>query len=345
MTKPLVDITALFANFDVILGRVELNRNRVVDNITVHLDLHKTITGLSEREVDLLRDVHDAHTDPLDGLDDDDWRINVLDQDEGPAIAWWSTLIEARSQRAQAMLDTLLREHTPWRGRETIIVSYGEAVPNAEDHRLTIDLGRAGVAILDEDVLPELVGRRVRIVVEDLGPAEPSTELVDQAPPSYDPADDPHYVALAETGFFGRQGSGAVAIARSTGRMLLMLRSGAVLEPGTYGNCGGAHHADEDPEAAAKREVREETGWAGPDADLGIIPAFVFRSGDFVYRNHFVLVPDEFTPLYGWEAVGHVWTTPEEALSGRLDAPLHFGIEALLADPASLAIAQGGWRG
>jgi 8-oxo-dGTP pyrophosphatase MutT (NUDIX family) len=135
-----------------------------------------------------------------------------------------------------------------------------------------------------------------------------------------------------------------VAIARSTGRMLLNLRSPQVLEPGTYGNCGGARHEDEKPEDAALREFRQETGWAGDDEDVVLLPAHVFRSGSFVYHNFFVLVEDEFDPILGWEATGHVWTTADEALGGGLDAPLHYGIEALLNDPDSLAIARGGWR-
>lgn len=167
------------------------------------------------------------------------------------------------------------------------------------------------------------------------GPARP----LGHAPERYEAEDDPHYRALEETGFFGRQGAGVVAIARSTGRMLLMLRSEEVEQPDTYGNCGGARHADEDPRVAALREFGEETEWKGDPAEIEIVPALVFRSGDFVYDNHFALIPEEFEPVYGWEAVGHVWCTVDD-----LPEPLHFGMEALLADPASRAFAMGGWR-
>ena len=160
-------------------------------------------------------------------------------------------------------------------------------------------------------------------------------DFIDQAPPEYDPADDPHYEALEETGFFGRQAAGALVIARSTGRILLQKRSEAVLQPGDWGCCSGAHHEDESPEAAARREMREETGWNGQDDLVEIVPAYVFASGDFVFRNHLAVVADEFVPLGGWESDDHIWATLDE-----LPDPLHFGIQALLADPTSRDILR-----
>ena len=158
-------------------------------------------------------------------------------------------------------------------------------------------------------------------------------ETTDQAPPEYDPADDPHYEALEKTGFFGYQAAGALIIARRTGRMLLQRRSTQVLQPGDWGCCSGAHHDDELPEDAARREMREETGWNGPDEDVEIHPAYVFSSGDFVFRNHIAIIDDEFEPLLGWESDKYIWCTRE-----NLPDPLHFGIAALLADPTSLDI-------
>ena len=160
-------------------------------------------------------------------------------------------------------------------------------------------------------------------------------DLIDQAPPEYDPADDPHYEALEQTGFFGRQAAGALVIARSTGRILLQKRSAAVLQPGDWGCCSGAHHADESPEAAARREMREETGWNGHEIMMEIIPAFVFTSGEFVFRNHFAIIEGEFDPIGGWESDEHVWAGLDD-----LPNPLHFGIQALLDDPDSRAIMK-----
>lgn len=165
------------------------------------------------------------------------------------------------------------------------------------------------------------------------------SNLVDQSPVPFDPQDDEHRVALARTGRFGNQAAGGIVLAENTGRFLLMLRSEDVLEPGTYGNCGGAHKKDERPEDATRREVREETGWAGPDEEMVVIPALVYREPEFTYSNFIVVVSNEFDPIYGWEAVGHVWCTTSD-----LPSPLHFGIEALLKDPESRAILEGGWR-
>jgi 8-oxo-dGTP pyrophosphatase MutT (NUDIX family) len=165
-----------------------------------------------------------------------------------------------------------------------------------------------------------------------------ATKLRDQTP-DFEPPDSPHHQARRETGFFGRQAAGALVVAASTGRALFMLRSEDVLEPGTWGNNGGAHLAEEDPETAARREIREETGWDGDDADLVMIPAYVFTSGSFAYRNFIAVVPDEFDPISGWEATDHRWSAPDD-----LPSPLHFGMQALYADPDSLAILQGGWR-
>lgn len=161
----------------------------------------------------------------------------------------------------------------------------------------------------------------------------------DQSPDPEDPDDDLHHAARRETGFFGRQAAGAVIVAADTGRVLLMLRSEEVLESGTWGNCGGAHHAEEEPSAAARREIREETGWAGHDADLAVVPAYEFRSGGFVYRNFVAVVPEEFEPILGWEADEHRWCDP-----AMLPEPLHFGMVALFADDDSLALIRGGWR-
>lgn len=152
-------------------------------------------------------------------------------------------------------------------------------------------------------------------------------------PPEYDPEDDEHYDALEQTGFFGAQAAGCVFFARSTKRFLLMHRSQAVLEPGTWGNCGGAHKAQEAPLAAATREGREETGYAG---EMSMMPLLVFSKGDFRYSNFLAIVEDEFEPDLGWEAVGYEWVG-----FGEWPEPLHFGMKALFSDPGSVQKIKG----
>lgn len=153
-------------------------------------------------------------------------------------------------------------------------------------------------------------------------------ESGDHTPPSYDPNDEAHYHALDKTGFFGNQAAGCLVMAMSTGRIMLVLRSSQVLESGTWGNLGGAHHADEQPVAAAERELHEETGYSGT---ARMVPLYVFRSGNFVYRNFLALVPDEFIPDLGWEADDYKWCEIDQ-----WPQPLHFGPAAVFADEASI---------
>ncbi len=148
-------------------------------------------------------------------------------------------------------------------------------------------------------------------------------------PPTYDSEDDEHYDALDKTGFFGAQAAGCVFLARSTGRLMLMLRSYQVLEPGTWGNCGGAHKASEQPIAAAEREGREETGYS---AAMDMVPLLVFTKGDFRYSNFLAVVDEEFEPDLGWEAEDHEWVE-----FGEWPQPLHFGMKALFSDAVSVA--------
>lgn len=147
-------------------------------------------------------------------------------------------------------------------------------------------------------------------------------------PPEREEKDKEHYDALNKTGFFGSQAAGCVLMAKSTGRIMLVLRSQGVLEPHTWGNLGGAHAADERPIDAAKREAYEETGYTG---SVTMIPLMVFKKGNFRYSNFLGIVDEEFEPHLGWEADDHVWVS-----LGRFPRPLHFGMESLFADDASI---------
>ncbi len=139
-----------------------------------------------------------------------------------------------------------------------------------------------------------------------------------------------HFDALRKTGFYGKAGAGCVVMAKSTGRMLLPLRSRAVEQPGTYGVWGGAINPGDNPKTAAMREFEEETGCK---QHIEMTPIYVFRSPTgFVYHNFLAVVPDEFKPKLNWETDKAIWC----ALN-KLPHPLHFGLKAVLDDPESMA--------
>lgn len=141
-----------------------------------------------------------------------------------------------------------------------------------------------------------------------------------------------HAAASARTGFWGRAGAGSVVVARSTGRVLVGLRSREVMEPGTWGTFGGAIDSGMSPVAMALRELREETGF---DGDAELVPLLVFEApgSDFRYHNFAAVVEDEFDPRLNWEHAEAAWFD----LDALPDGPgLHFGLRALLADADSL---------
>ncbi|MFZ8885301.1 MAG: NUDIX domain-containing protein [Steroidobacteraceae bacterium] len=138
-----------------------------------------------------------------------------------------------------------------------------------------------------------------------------------------------HNRALRETGFWGRRGAGCLFLARDTGRLCIAHRSRYVQSPNTWGTWGGALDGTESAEDAVLREAREESGYDGP---VELQPLFVFRhASGFSYHNYLALVPGEFEPRLNWETSAFVWTRWD-----RIPDPRHAGLEALLADAASL---------
>ena len=158
--------------------------------------------------------------------------------------------------------------------------------------------------------------------------------LIDKsaAPAEYEDQDAEHYEARRKTGFFGEQASGCILMAKSTGRIMLVLRSAKVDQPHTWGNVGGAHSSSERPVDAARREAHEETGYTG---DIKMVPLYVFKKDTFRYSNFLGIVEDEFEPHLGWEADRAVWVDV-----GRWPNPLHFGVKALVNDQASMRIIK-----
>lgn len=141
-----------------------------------------------------------------------------------------------------------------------------------------------------------------------------------------------HATALRDTGFWGRQGAGAIILAKSTNRILLPKRSKDVEQPHTWGTWGGAIDDGESPEHAAAREIHEEAGYSGPKR---IFPLLVFRSSSFQYSNFLIVIPEEFTPHLGWETEDFRWVE-----YGDWPSPLHFGLQGVLKDPNSVNIIE-----
>lgn len=123
--------------------------------------------------------------------------------------------------------------------------------------------------------------------------------------------------------FWGNRGAGILLIAKDTGRLLLVLRSQEVNEPGTWGIPGGAiDDEDESEVSAAKREAHEEVGYRG---NIEIHQSYIFKAAKFRYFNFIGIVPNEFTPRLDWENDEAEWFSLDE-----LPSPLHFGLKALL---------------
>jgi 8-oxo-dGTP pyrophosphatase MutT (NUDIX family) len=141
--------------------------------------------------------------------------------------------------------------------------------------------------------------------------------------------DEEHEKALNDTGFWGRAAAGCIILARDTGRILLPLRSEHVEQPHTWGTWGGAIDEDEQPAEAVRREVSEEAGYHG---HFELEPLYVFKSGTFRYFNYLAIVDDEFTPHLDWETSKADWFNIND-----LPKPLHFGLQVVLKDPASIA--------
>lgn len=146
--------------------------------------------------------------------------------------------------------------------------------------------------------------------------------------------DREHELALQQTGFWGKAGSGIVPLALSTGRILVQKR-GDVEQPGTWGVWGGAIDRGQDPLESAVREFREESGYRGQITD--VIPLYVFEdpTSGFQYSNFLALLPNEFEAQRTWETADAEWVE-----FGEWPTPLHFGFEAVLQDNRSARMLQ-----
>lgn len=138
--------------------------------------------------------------------------------------------------------------------------------------------------------------------------------------------DSEHRRELNKTGFWGKRAAGSILYARETGRFCLAHRSEYVQEPGTWGMWGGAIDSDENPSAAAVRELEEEAGYSG-SVELELLWTFEHKSG-FTYTNFVAIIDREFRPRMDWETQGFRWVE-----YGDWPKPLHPGVVAMLKRP------------
>lgn len=112
---------------------------------------------------------------------------------------------------------------------------------------------------------------------------------------------------------WGRHGAaGLLLTTPDHARVLLQLRSGRVLSPGTWALPGGALEAGETPEEAALREAREETGLDPAALTVtGTRPGLVHPRWSYTY----VLATASTTELphhRSWEVDEHRWFAVDE---------------------------------
>lgn len=127
---------------------------------------------------------------------------------------------------------------------------------------------------------------------------------------------------------WGRRAAGLLMM-RGDGRVLLVLRSQEVLDPGVWGIPGGRIEPGYEAEDAAVQEALEE---------LGSLPVMkisrkrnVYKSGDFQYTTFLALVPEKaavaWQPVLNWENDDWGWF-----LTGDLPSPMHPNVKKVIRE-------------
>lgn len=119
---------------------------------------------------------------------------------------------------------------------------------------------------------------------------------------------------------------GAIFLSKTTGRMMLNLRSDSSTYSNNWGFVGGKIERNESPMQALHREICEELGDSVPKIE-DIIPFDVFstKNGKFKYYSFIVVVEDEFIPVLNHESAGYAWVK-----IGNWPKPLHPGAKSTL---------------
>lgn len=142
-------------------------------------------------------------------------------------------------------------------------------------------------------------------------------------------------VGFVSSGYWGNAGSGILFVSSTKPRSVLLLkRSVAVEQPGTWGIPGGAIPVDtvtgkmRDAWQSAKEETKEELG-ALPPGLRSHVRKVTYQDRDFRFDTFVVLVPrvaKDWQPRLNWENDKYGWFTKD-----TLPKPLHFGVKYLLS--------------
>lgn len=126
-------------------------------------------------------------------------------------------------------------------------------------------------------------------------------------------------------------GAGILLLAISTGRVLLIKRSGEVRNPHTWSVPGGLVERGEKVETAALRETAEEVGFEGPYTDF--LYLYTHFKGRFEFVTFLGIIEEEFVPHLNWESEDWCWCKPDFM---ELPYPLHRGVFELFQDRADV---------
>ena len=142
-----------------------------------------------------------------------------------------------------------------------------------------------------------------------------------------------HQKILEETGFWGKRGAGCLVFAKASNKFLIGYRSNFVQEPNTWGTWGGAIDDKENPQKAAIRELKEETGYTGNIE--AVIAMLVFQKASFKYFNYLIVINKEFLPVLNCENKDFRWVC-----IGDWPTPMHPGMKSLIEDKKSIEIMK-----
>lgn len=146
-----------------------------------------------------------------------------------------------------------------------------------------------------------------------------------------------HNETLKETGFWGKEGAGAILFSPEKKKFGLGLRSAEVQQPGTLGSFGGAIDNGDSVEDTIANEMMEELGYFYPPV---LRPLMVFQQDDFKYHNYVAIIDDAaFNPVLNWENDSIEWMTLQEMQEANQEK-LHFGITSILKDEKSVEVLQ-----